>query len=86
MPAFEASNGMEANTLPGNNDAIVEHLVGAHSGNLRKNSVMRVERDALRSDRPNGGGSEDRGHTTSGRIRWLTKTVLATLFSARSIR
>ncbi len=61
VAAFEASNGMEANTLPGTNDAIVVITsVGAHSGNLRKNPVMRVERDgsyvAIAS---NGGGSED---------------------------
>lgn len=43
---FEASNGTEGNVLPGTNDPIVVITsVGAKSGNLRKNPVMRVERD-----------------------------------------
>lgn len=43
---YEASNGARANTLPGTNDKIVVITsVGAKSGNLRKNPVMRVERD-----------------------------------------
>jgi len=46
VEAFEASNGAEANTLRGGTDPIVVITsVGAKSGNLRKNPVMRVERD-----------------------------------------
>jgi len=43
---FEASNGAEANTLRDTGDPIVVITsVGAKSGKLRKNPVMRVERD-----------------------------------------
>jgi F420H(2)-dependent quinone reductase len=43
---FEASNGKEANTLRDTGDPIVVITsVGAKSGLLRKNPVMRVERD-----------------------------------------
>jgi deazaflavin-dependent oxidoreductase (nitroreductase family) len=43
---FEASNGAEANTLRDTGDPIVVITsVGARSGKLRKNPVMRVERD-----------------------------------------
>ena len=46
VEAFEASDGAEANTLRGGKDPIVVITsVGAKSGNLRKNPVMRVERD-----------------------------------------
>ena len=46
VEAFEASNGAEANTLRGGEDPIVVITsVGAKSGKLRKNPVMRVERD-----------------------------------------
>jgi F420H(2)-dependent quinone reductase len=41
---FEASNGQEANTLNGD-PIVVITSVGAKSGRLRKNPVMRVERD-----------------------------------------
>lgn len=41
---FEASNGQEANTLNGD-PIVVITSVGAKSGKLRKNPVMRVERD-----------------------------------------
>src|SRR6478752_930621 len=45
---FEASNGQEANTLRGGTDPIVVITsVGAKSGNLRKNPVMRVERAGI---------------------------------------
>src|SRR6478735_4100016 len=45
VEAFEASNGAEANTLRDSSDPIVVITsVGAKSGNLRKNPVMRVER------------------------------------------
>ena len=43
---FEASDGAEANTLPGTDDPIVVVTsIGAKSGKVRKNPVMRVERD-----------------------------------------
>jgi deazaflavin-dependent oxidoreductase (nitroreductase family) len=43
---FEATDGAEANTLRGGKDPIVVVTsVGANSGKLRKNPVMRVERD-----------------------------------------
>ena len=43
---FEASDGARANTLRGSDDKIVVITsIGSKSGNLRKNPVMRVERD-----------------------------------------
>ncbi len=43
---FEASDGAKGNVLPGTDDPIVVITsVGAETGNLRKNPVMRVERD-----------------------------------------
>jgi len=43
---FEASDGQRANVLPSTNDPIVVITsVGARSGKLRKNPVMRVERN-----------------------------------------
>ena len=44
---FEASDGQRANVLRGNPDwpIVVITSVGARSGKLRKNPVMRVERD-----------------------------------------
>ena len=43
---FEASNGARANTLPRTGDPIVVITsIGAQSGKLRKNPVMRVEHD-----------------------------------------
>lgn len=43
---YEATGGQEANTLLDSDDPIVVVTsVGAKSGNLRKNPVMRVERD-----------------------------------------
>jgi deazaflavin-dependent oxidoreductase (nitroreductase family) len=44
--AFEASNGQEANTLRGR-PIIVLTSVGAKSGKLRKNALMRVEHDGV---------------------------------------
>jgi deazaflavin-dependent oxidoreductase (nitroreductase family) len=45
---FEASNGQEANTLPGTNDPIVVITNrGASSGKVRKTPLMRVERDGV---------------------------------------
>ncbi len=46
VAAYEASGGREANTLQRTGDPIVVITsVGATSGKLRKNPVMRVERD-----------------------------------------
>ena len=57
---FEASNGQEANTLRGGNDPIVVITsVGAKSGNLRKNPVMRVERDGTYVAVASKGGADD---------------------------
>ncbi|MDQ6642567.1 MAG: nitroreductase family deazaflavin-dependent oxidoreductase [Actinomycetota bacterium] len=43
---FETSDGQRANTLPDSGDPIVVITsLGAKSGNVRKNPVMRVERD-----------------------------------------
>jgi deazaflavin-dependent oxidoreductase (nitroreductase family) len=48
VETFEATGGAEANTLRDTGDPIVVITsVGARSGNLRKNPVMRVERDGL---------------------------------------
>ncbi|ROR92803.1 nitroreductase family deazaflavin-dependent oxidoreductase [Nocardioides aurantiacus] len=45
---FEASNGQEANTLPGTDYPIVVITnVGAKSGYVRKTPLMRVERDGV---------------------------------------
>jgi len=46
VAAYEASGGREANTLRGGSDPIVVITsVGSRSGKLRKNPVMRVEKD-----------------------------------------
>ena len=45
---YEASGGQRGNTLPGTDDKIVVITsVGSRSGKLRKNPVMRVERDGI---------------------------------------
>ena len=60
VEAFEASNGQEANTLRGGDDPIVVITsVGAKSGNLRKNPVMRVERDGVYVAIASKGGADD---------------------------
>lgn len=57
---FEASNGREANTLRDSGDPIVVITsVGAKSGHLRKNPVMRVERDGTYVAIASKGGSPD---------------------------
>ena len=57
---FEATDGREANTLRGGDDPIVVITsVGAKSGNLRKNPVMRVERDGTYVAVASKGGSDD---------------------------
>ncbi len=60
VAAFEASDGAEANTLQGSNDPIVVITSkGAKSGNLRKNPVMRVERDGVYVAIASKGGADD---------------------------
>ncbi len=57
---FEASDGARANTLRNTGDPIVVITsVGAKSGNLRKNPVMRVERDGTYVAIASKGGSDD---------------------------
>jgi deazaflavin-dependent oxidoreductase (nitroreductase family) len=57
---FEATDGQEANTLRDTDDRIVVITsVGAKSGNLRKNPVMRVERDGIYVAIASKGGADD---------------------------
>ena len=57
---FEATDGAEANTLRGTGDPIVVITSrGAKSGNLRKNPVMRVERDGIYVAIASKGGADD---------------------------
>jgi deazaflavin-dependent oxidoreductase (nitroreductase family) len=57
---FEATDGQEANTLRDSGDPIVVITsVGAKSGNLRKNPVMRVERDGVYVAIASKGGADD---------------------------
>ena len=57
---FEATDGQEANTLRESGDSIVVITsVGAKSGKLRKNPVMRVERDAKYVAVASKGGAPD---------------------------
>ena len=47
VAAYETTDGQQAGTLPGTSYAIVVVTsVGAKSGHLRKNPVMKVERDS----------------------------------------
>ncbi|WP_310961881.1 nitroreductase family deazaflavin-dependent oxidoreductase [Nocardioides terrisoli] len=60
VAAFEASGGTEANTLPRTGDPIVVITsVGATSGKLRKNPVMRVEKDGKYVAIASKGGAPD---------------------------
>jgi deazaflavin-dependent oxidoreductase (nitroreductase family) len=60
VAAYEASDGAEANTLRGSDDPIVVITsVGAKSGNLRKNPVMRVERDGRYVAIASKGGADE---------------------------
>lgn len=60
VAAYEASNGQEANTLPGSKDPIVVITsVGAASGKLRKNPVMRVEKDGTYVAIASKGGADE---------------------------
>src|ERR1700712_831007 len=60
VAAFEASDGAEANTLRDSGDPIVVITsIGAKSGNLRKNPVMRVERDGKYVAIASKGGADE---------------------------
>lgn len=60
VAAYEASGGREANTLQGGKDPIVVITsVGAKSGKLRKNPVMRVEKDGVYAAIASKGGAPD---------------------------
>jgi deazaflavin-dependent oxidoreductase (nitroreductase family) len=57
---YEATGGAEANTLPGTNYPIVVITSrGAKSGNLRKNPVMRVQRDGIYVAIASKGGADE---------------------------
>lgn len=57
---FEASDGREANTLRDTGEPIVVITsIGAKSGNLRKNPVMRVERDGVYVAIASKGGADE---------------------------
>jgi deazaflavin-dependent oxidoreductase (nitroreductase family) len=57
---YEATDGAEANTLPDTDFPIVVITSrGAKSGNLRKNPVMRVERDGVYVAIASKGGADD---------------------------
>ena len=60
VAAYEESNGEQATTLRDSGDPIVVITsVGAKSGNLRKNPVMRVERDGIYVAIASKGGADD---------------------------
>ena len=60
VESFEASDGAKANTLRAAGDPIVVITSrGAKSGVLRKNPVMRVERDGVYVAIASKGGSDD---------------------------
>lgn len=60
VAAYEASGGREANTLQGGKDPIVVITsVGAKSGKLRKNPVMRVEKDGVYAAVASKGGAPE---------------------------
>ncbi len=57
---YEATDGAEANTLPGTDYPIVVITsVGAKSGHLRKNPVMRVERGGVYVAIASKGGADE---------------------------
>ena len=57
---YEATDGEQGATLPGSDDpTVVITSVGAKSGNLRKNPVMRVERDGTYVAIASKGGSDE---------------------------
>ena len=57
---YEASDGVKGGTLPGTRyPVVVITSVGASSGKLRKNPVMRVERDGAYLAVASKGGADD---------------------------
>ncbi|MGN0065925.1 MAG: nitroreductase family deazaflavin-dependent oxidoreductase [Nocardioides sp.] len=56
---YEASGGTRATTLPDGAPVVVITSVGSRSGNLRKNPVMRVERDGSYLAVASKGGADD---------------------------
>ncbi|WP_028660177.1 nitroreductase family deazaflavin-dependent oxidoreductase [Nocardioides insulae] len=57
---FEASDGAEANTLPGTDDPIIVITNrGAKSGKIRKTPLMRVERDGSYLAVASKGGADE---------------------------
>lgn len=57
---YEATDGEKSGTLPGTNyPIVVVTSVGRKSGNLRKNPVMRVERDGAYLAVASKGGADD---------------------------
>jgi deazaflavin-dependent oxidoreductase (nitroreductase family) len=57
---YEATNGEKGGTLPGtDHPVVVITSVGATSGKLRKNPVMRVERDGAYLAVASKGGADD---------------------------
>jgi deazaflavin-dependent oxidoreductase (nitroreductase family) len=58
---YEATNGQEASTLPGHPDwpVVVITSKGAKSGKLRKNPVMRVEKDGVYAAVASKGGAPE---------------------------
>ena len=58
VEAFEASGGLEANEMNGDPIVVITSL-GAKSGKVRKNPVMRVERDGTYVAIASKGGAPD---------------------------
>jgi len=61
VETYEASGGREANTLAGHSEwpIVVITSVGASSGKLRKNPVMRVEQDGVYAAVASKGGNPE---------------------------
>ena len=60
VATYEASGGKEGNVLPGTDDLVVVITsVGARSGKLRKNPVMRVEKDGVYAAVASKGGAPE---------------------------
>ena len=61
VATYEASGGREANTLQGHPEwpIVVITSVGARSGRLRKNPVMRVEKDGVYAAVASKGGAPE---------------------------
>ncbi|KQZ68710.1 nitroreductase family deazaflavin-dependent oxidoreductase [Nocardioides sp. Root151] len=59
VSAYEASGGQEANTLPDGRPIVVITSRGHKSGKLRKNPVMRVEKDGVYAAVASKGGAPE---------------------------